>query len=123
MADDPLVAQQPVDVTPVEPGDAIDVEPGKTGAEVLPFPQDRQPAQARLEPFQAYLLEQTTVVVDRSSPLFIVVLHVQRIAAGPPTSGHCREHTPQIPNPKSQTPNVDVAVWSLAFVVWSFLSK
>jgi hypothetical protein len=44
--------------------------------ERLALAQDRQPRQARLEAFEAQLLEQPAVVPDRKAPLAVVIVDV-----------------------------------------------
>ena len=73
MADDPGVAEQPLDVALAEARDLLEVEPGERRSEVLALAQDRQPREARLEALEAELLEQTPVLVDREAPLCVVV--------------------------------------------------
>jgi hypothetical protein len=52
-----------------EAGDRLVIEPGERRPERLPLAQDRQPAQSRLEAFEADLLEQPVIVGDRPAPL------------------------------------------------------
>src|SRR5690606_39035903 len=54
----------------------VDVEIGESAAEPVALVQDGAPAQARLEAFQAQLLEQVAVVADRPAPLKVVVVPV-----------------------------------------------
>src|SRR5262245_52634364 len=88
MANDAFVAQQPADIASRVTRDAVDVEAGKRAAEVLPFPQDRDPAQARLKAFETDLLEQTRVVFHALTPFMIVILDVERIGPAPPAALH-----------------------------------
>ena len=73
MADDAGIGEAAGDVVIAETGDLVEVEAGEGGAEVFAFPQDRQPGQARLEAFQADLLEQPDIVGDRTAPFIVVV--------------------------------------------------
>jgi len=53
------------------------------GAEVFALGQDGAPAEAGLETFQAQLLEQAEIVVDRKAPFGVVVMHEIRGGGGP----------------------------------------
>src|SRR6185503_6106209 len=66
--DDALVLQETRHVARPEPGDAIDVEPGKRLAERGALAENRQPAQAGLKAFEADLLEEAAIVGDRRPP-------------------------------------------------------
>src|SRR5579864_4348173 len=55
-------------------------------AEVLTLAKDRDPTQSRLESLEAELLEDPAIVRDRTTPLTIVVVLVQRIAYAPPAA-------------------------------------
>ena len=59
------------------------VEAEERVAKRVPLAQDREPAQSRLEPFEADLLEQAPVVGDREAPLAIVIRDVERVVAAP----------------------------------------
>ena len=76
MADDAGIGQQTFNVVPIEARHALRIEAGKRRAEVLALAQDGQPAQARLEAFEAELLEQAHVIADRPPPLVVVVVRV-----------------------------------------------
>ena len=89
VANDAFVPKECRHVARREPRDAIDVEVHECAPEVLALPEDRQPAQTGLEAFEADLLEQTSVVFDRLSPLAIVILDVERIAPTPPAAHGC----------------------------------
>jgi len=82
---DPSVPKQPLDAPSIEPRDAAVVEPGKRLSKVVPLPENREPAQPRLKPFEADLLEEPHVVVDRPPPLLIVIRDIVRRAPAPPT--------------------------------------
>jgi hypothetical protein len=84
--DDPALLEETIHVACGVPGDGVDIEVGKCAAEVVALLQDRQPAQAGLEPLETDLLEQSRVVGDGAAPLFVVVLDVQRIGAAPPAA-------------------------------------
>ena len=53
MADDPGVAEQPLDVALAEARDRLRVEAGERVPEVLPLAQDRQPGEPGLEALEA----------------------------------------------------------------------
>src|SRR4029079_11103357 len=57
---------------------------GEDLAEALPLAEDRDPGQAGLEAFEAQLLEQPRVGVDRAAPLVVVVRPVEGVVARPP---------------------------------------
>ena len=70
-------------------------------AERLALAEDREPAQAGLEALEADLLEQAPIVADREAPFAIVIVDVERVAAGPPAPvggrrarDHCRNRPP-----------------------------
>src|SRR6185295_14347318 len=85
--DDALVLQETRHVARPEPGDAIDVEPGKRLAERGALAENRQPAQAGLKAFEADLLEEAAIVGDRRPPFLVVIGHVERVVARPPAAG------------------------------------
>ena len=80
----PAFAEQRVDAAGREAGDALEVEAREGAAERLALAEDGQPAQARLEPFEADLLEQAVVVGDRPAPLGVVVRAVLVRRRAPP---------------------------------------
>jgi hypothetical protein len=86
VADDAGVLQQTLDSLRVEPSHGVDVEGLEGAPEVLAFAEDGEPAQSRLETFEAELLEQAIVVGDRAAPFEVVVRPVQRIACAPPAA-------------------------------------
>src|SRR5687768_13620169 len=49
--------------------------------------RNRQPAESRLETFEADFLEEAPVVADRTAPFLVVIALIQRIVAGPPAAG------------------------------------
>ena len=57
MADDPGIAEQPLDVAFIEVGDTLDREAGERLPESLPLPQDREPRQTCLEALEREQLE------------------------------------------------------------------
>src|SRR5262249_31823621 len=68
VADDPRIAEEPLDVALAEPCDRVRIEAGEGGPEVLPLPQDRQPRKPGLETLEAQLLVEPALVVHRPSP-------------------------------------------------------
>src|SRR6185436_19758174 len=87
MADDPGIAEEPIDVALVEVGDALDREPGERLPEALPLAQDREPREAGLEPLQREQFEQRVVATLFAPPLVVMVCAVERIVAAPPAAG------------------------------------
>ena len=86
MADDPGVAEQPLDVALVEVGDPLDRETRKRLPKALPLAQDRQPREARLKALEREQLEQRIVAALLASPLVVVVGAVERIVPAPPAA-------------------------------------
>ena len=88
VADDRGVAEQPRrrQRSP-KPRDPLEVEARECAAERLALAKDRQPGEARLEAFEAQLLEQADVIGDRVAPLSVVVGAVLRRRRAPPASG------------------------------------
>jgi hypothetical protein len=78
VADDPGVAQKSLDISLAEARDLLEVEARERLPEVLALAQNRQPREAGLEAFEAELLEEPPVVVDRKAPLVVVVRAVFR---------------------------------------------
>ena len=70
--------QKTLDVARRETRDLVESEVRECGAEVIALREDRSPAQAGLEAFEAQLLEQPLVVVHREAPVRVVVCHVLR---------------------------------------------
>jgi hypothetical protein len=66
-----------------ELGDALRVEALERGAEGLALAQDRQPAEAGLEPFEAEPLVEPALVADGAAPFLIVVGDVERVRGLP----------------------------------------
>ncbi len=85
MTHDGRVAEHALHVARAHARHALDVEIGERLAKRLALAQDGEPAQARLEAFEAQLLEQAPVVGDGESPLVVVVRDVERIVAAPGT--------------------------------------
>ncbi|GMU46216.1 MAG: hypothetical protein AMXMBFR26_09980 [Porticoccaceae bacterium] len=87
MADDARVLEQPLDISLVKVGDAVEIETVKGGAEILPLGEDRPPAQPGLKPFQTQFFEQTAVVRHRKTPLVVVVGEELRRRSAPAAAG------------------------------------
>src|SRR5690348_11474786 len=83
MTDDARVTQQPRDVACAEPRDALEIESCERLAKRLALAEDRPPTQAGLESFEADLLEETPIVVDRKAPFTIVIGDIERVVADP----------------------------------------
>jgi hypothetical protein len=64
----------------------VEIKPGKGGAEILALAQDRQPGQARLEAFEADLLEQADIIGYRPAPFVIVIGQIVGQIARPETA-------------------------------------
>jgi hypothetical protein len=73
VAHDRGVCQQPGDVALAERGDPRGLEAFECGPEALALAQDRQPREARLEPFEAKPLVETALVADWTPPFLVVV--------------------------------------------------
>jgi hypothetical protein len=73
--------QQSLDIVFAKARERLWLELGERRAEALALAQDRQPGQPGLEPLEADALEQGALVGDRPSPLAVVVLRVQGVAA------------------------------------------
>ena len=85
--DDPSIAEQTLDVAGRESRNPGKREVGERTPEVLTLPENRQPAQASLKAFQTDLLEEPLIVIDRTSPLRIVVRQILRRRGSPPAAG------------------------------------
>src|SRR6266705_3276376 len=83
IAHDPRVAEQPFDVAGAKARHLDRVEPGEGAAIVLPLVEDRGPGQPGLRALEYQELEQAAVVVDRDTPLHIVIADVQFAAETP----------------------------------------
>src|SRR5690606_6680418 len=74
MPHDARVAEEPLHVPLRVAGDALEIEVVKGAAEVLALGEDRPPAQPGLEPFEAELLEEPSIVHHGKSPFGVVVV-------------------------------------------------
>ena len=83
MPDDRRVAEQPLDVAFVEPGDAFDREARERLPETLALAQDRQPREPGLEALEGEELEQRVVAALLAAPLLVVVGPVERVVPAP----------------------------------------
>ena len=83
VADDPGVAEQPLDVALAEARDPFGIEAREGMSERLALAENRDPREARLEPLEAQALVEATLVAHRAPPLLVVVGDVRRIARRP----------------------------------------
>src|SRR4051794_16354790 len=83
VAHDAGVAEQTFHVARVETRELVELEITEGGAEVVALGEDGPPAQARLEPFEAQLFEQPTIVGYREAPLRVVIRREFRRGAAP----------------------------------------
>src|SRR3954468_7682330 len=83
MADDRRIAEQPLDVALAERGHALRVEAVDGGTEAFALAQDREPAEARLEPLEAEPLVDAALVAHGPAPLLVVVGDVERVGRRP----------------------------------------
>src|SRR5262245_58188501 len=83
MADDAGIAEQALDILIAEIRDPVKLEIFEGLTEVLALAQDGEPRKPRLETLEAYLLEQTPVVRDRTAPLVVVIVTVKPVIAMP----------------------------------------
>src|SRR5215210_5751235 len=83
VADYAGIGQQFLDLSFAVPGDLLRIEAVECAPVAPALLEDRQPAQARLRPFQHEHLEEPLVVVDRDAPLLVVVGDVERVGAYP----------------------------------------
>src|SRR5690606_5453528 len=115
MAHDAGIGEAAGDVLLAERRHLVEIEAGKGSAEAFPLAQDGQPGQARLEPFQADLLEQPVVAGDGIAPFLVMVATViveisMPRAAQPPVHAfhqsfcrHCPLRFPFVPLYHSST--------------------
>src|SRR4030081_2135975 len=73
VADNPLIAQQPLRLSLVVARDYLWIEPVKRRSIVFAFPQNRVPAKPGLRAFQKQELEQHAVVMLRDAPFAVVI--------------------------------------------------
>ncbi len=79
VTDDARIREQSRDLGFGKARDRLDVEPREGGSEGGTLSQDCQPGQASLKTLEGELLEEALVIVNRSTPLFVVVCDVERI--------------------------------------------
>jgi len=79
------IAQKTGNIVLGIPGDTLTVEPMKRPPVMIPFPENREPAQTGLGPFQDKELKKAPVVMNRDTPLLIVVSDIGRVIAAPYT--------------------------------------
>src|SRR6476620_1987813 len=83
MADDPRIAEQPLDVALAEARDALGIEAGEATPERLALAEDGDPGESRLEPLEAQALVEAALVAHRPPPLVVVVGDVLRVGRRP----------------------------------------
>src|SRR5258706_19841 len=80
----PIAGEAPPPNAPrAEPGHRLGAESLEGAAEILPFAQDRDPGQTRLETIENKLLVKRAVVIFRHAPFLIVIGAVKRVVARP----------------------------------------
>src|SRR5438552_3721572 len=89
---DAWVSEEALHPASVETRDARGIEAGKGLAVGFPLPQDRDPGEPGLGAFEYQELEQLLIVVNRDTPLLVVVADVERIRSAPPTASHRTRH-------------------------------
>src|SRR5438132_4478119 len=92
VANDARVSEELLHLAGIEARDALGIEAGKGPPVGFPLPQDRDPAQAGLGTFEEQELEQSVVVVNRDTPLLVVVADVEGVRSAPPTASHRARH-------------------------------
>src|SRR2546429_3669799 len=80
---DGRVAEEFSDPARAEPGDPRRIEAGESPAIRLALLENRRPAQPRLRGLESEELEEPPVVVDRHTPLFVVIADHRPVAARP----------------------------------------
>lgn len=78
--DDARILKQLFDLRLAEPGDLFRLEIREGLPVIVPLPQNRVPAEARLRGFQGQKFEYQPVVMNGDSPLPVVILHVVELA-------------------------------------------
>jgi hypothetical protein len=81
--DDRGIRHQTLDVALAERGNAVGVEALEGRPEALALAQDRQPAEAGLEPLEAEPLVEPALVADGAAPLLVVVGEIERVGRLP----------------------------------------
>src|SRR5439155_26197958 len=89
---DPIVAEQPLNVALVIARDLFRAKSIERFSVVLPFLQNRIPAQSGLCAFQNEELKEHAIVVYRNAP-FLIVISNGRFSRGPGTTRHDVEAT------------------------------
>ena len=97
MADDPGVAEEPLDVAVAEARDALGIEAAEATAERLALAQDRDPGEPRLEALEAQPLVEAALVAYRPPPLLVVVRDVRRVGRRP-AADRLGRHTDSLAN-------------------------
>jgi hypothetical protein len=90
VADDAWVAQKGLEFLPVVGGDRLGVEVIEGRAIVRALLQDGDPAQPCLGGLEDEELKEPPIVMQRHSPLFVVICN-QQVADCPPTADDCHD--------------------------------
>ena len=83
IADDAGVLHQAVNIFLAVAGDAPGIEVVERLAIVVPLPQDGQPAETGLGAFEDQHLEEPAIVVQRDTPLLVVIGNILGVATAP----------------------------------------
>ena len=85
--DDPAVGQQALHLACTVAGHGLRIEAVECAAIALPPTKNRQPAQTRLRALEHQHLEEAPVIVQRHSPLLVVIRDVERVGRAPRAAG------------------------------------
>src|SRR5207249_199695 len=95
VADNARISQQASHISLSESRHFSRVEVLERLSEVVSLAQDDDPAQPRLKALQDQHLEDLPILMDRHTPLLVMILTVQRILPTPPTPRLSRARTPR----------------------------
>src|SRR5437899_4987808 len=82
--DDALIVHQARDIRVIKSGDLTRIKVLERLSKVIALSQDGNPAQPCLEALQDQHLEYLSIVMDRDTPLLIVIFTIKRIISAPP---------------------------------------
>src|SRR5579862_5141009 len=85
-ADDALILEKSTDLALAISRDLCRLEAVEGAAKILPFAQNRDPGQARLEAVEDQLFIERPRVEFRHAPFLVVIGDIKRILAGPGTT-------------------------------------
>ena len=88
VADDPRIGEQFLNFRIVVAGNQFDIKIIKRLTEIFPFTQDGIPTQSSLHPIQCQEFKQHPVIMQRLSPLFVMIAGEERIVEIPLTTGN-----------------------------------